>query len=666
MLLKSITFTNFRCFKGTSFIDLSTDTKRNVIVMLGDNSHGKSTIVQAFAWCFYGSVNYDNPEIYNRALAEDLLVGEKTRASVEVVFEHEITNDTDGTISTVIYTAKRYQDFYRYNDGAIHAKDSVFSLSYKDPYNGVETKCGLRPNELSNAMNSIIHSDLASYFFFAGEKDHKLTTKSLSNAVRSLMGIDVLVKMREYLRGNTKDIATNSVLGIYEREQVSADNTKAQEEWKKKEAAEHEIEALEVEIEEIEKDILLYEDKKEKINQILREAAPSKEIQKRRDDIARSIKAEEAHLNKAYVNFLNNFSDKSANLLTYPLLNAAREKLKAMDLSDKGIKGIEVAAIYELLNRGYCLCGTELKEGTLPYNQVKEYEEILPPKAVGTLVRQLQDTIFESENMAKEFAGGSLQAYADIQRSISRLNDLERDDAEAKDQLGKLNVIPTEQFEQDYKDFEYRIKNLRDKKERKALNRQAAISRKDTAQNNFNELVKKSQRNENSVKYYTYAQELYNWMSSTYDEKEKTTRVSLEQAVTQLFNSIYTGKRKVSIDEGYNIKITPAADAGGVKAIQYFSYVGGLVQLARKAMDEKKDEQQCGGKYPLVLDAAFSHTDREHTKSIAIELSKVTDQLIFAVMDKDWDHVEQDISDRVSKTYRLKRITENEAVIEEA
>ena len=30
------------------------------------------------------------------------------------------------------------------------------------------------------------------------------------------------------------------------------------------------------------------------------------------------------------------------------------------DIEDKGIKGIEAAAIKELLARGYCLCGTDL------------------------------------------------------------------------------------------------------------------------------------------------------------------------------------------------------------------------------------------------------------------------------------------------------------------
>ena len=176
----------------------------------------------------------------------------------------------------------------------------------------------------------------------------------------------------------------------------------------------------------------------------------------------------------------------------------------------------------------------------------------------------------------------------------------------------------------------------------------------------------KSNKNQKYVTCYAYAQEVYKWLSATYNEKETSVRKALETNVTELFNRIYKGNRKVTIDENYNISIYPMADTGGVKAIQYFSYVGGLVQLACKAMQERSNGDLSGGEFPLVLDAAFSHTDRMHTKAIALELSKVTKQLIFAVMDKDWEHVSEDISYKICKTYKLRKTSEDEVVIEEA
>ena len=45
MLIKSITLNNFRQFKGKQILEFSTDTDKNVTVLLGDNTFGKTTIL---------------------------------------------------------------------------------------------------------------------------------------------------------------------------------------------------------------------------------------------------------------------------------------------------------------------------------------------------------------------------------------------------------------------------------------------------------------------------------------------------------------------------------------------------------------------------------------------------------------------------------------------
>ena len=43
-------------YKGQNVIEFSCDEKRNVTVVLGDNTVGKTTIAQAFRWVLYGAV----------------------------------------------------------------------------------------------------------------------------------------------------------------------------------------------------------------------------------------------------------------------------------------------------------------------------------------------------------------------------------------------------------------------------------------------------------------------------------------------------------------------------------------------------------------------------------------------------------------------------------
>ena len=48
---------------------------------------------------------------------------------------------------------------------------------------------------------------------------------------------------------------------------------------------------------------------------------------------------------------------------------------------------MEQGAIDYLIKRGYCLCGTHLDKGSIPYLKVIEERKILPPEYIGASVQ---------------------------------------------------------------------------------------------------------------------------------------------------------------------------------------------------------------------------------------------------------------------------------------
>ena len=63
MLIKSLKMQNFRQFKGITEVDFPATPEQNVTIILGDNTFGKTTLLQAFNWCFYETVNFEeNPD----------------------------------------------------------------------------------------------------------------------------------------------------------------------------------------------------------------------------------------------------------------------------------------------------------------------------------------------------------------------------------------------------------------------------------------------------------------------------------------------------------------------------------------------------------------------------------------------------------------------------
>ena len=657
MQLKKITFEDFRCFRGKTSINLAPEKEKSIIVILGENTNGKSTIVQAFAWCFYGFANFDNPDIiYNRDIGRFMPSGANTTASVEVVFEHE----------NITYIARRSQTFRKRDDGVLVSINMSFTLLCVDPKTGQTLPCGTLPNDFNRAINNILPSDLAQYFFFEGEKDHNLTTKSLGDAVKNLMGIQALSNMKSHLYGDSIKPSAKSVIGYYQGKLVRSDNERAKQEWQKRIQIEDELDQIEQRITELSSNITNYQERIEEINTILRDAAPTRELQQKRDRLKTDLIEENAQLDRAFTSYISMFNDKATDLLSIPILKKASEQLDKMDLSDKGIVGIEVSAIKELLKRGVCLCGTDLKEGTLAYKNVEKYIDILPPKSVGVLVRSLQDQMSENKESGMNYIESERDKYKDVQYSLRKIRDYEIEESDISEKLKNSKDVNVKQYEEELSQDKKRVRDFRGEIDQLNIKKGSLQNSLTTAINNYNDVTSQMKKNEDNELYLAYAEALFAWLEDTYNVKETEVREKLEIAVTELFNSIYSGNRKVIIDDRYNIKVIPAADTGSLKAIQYFSYVGGLVKVAKEIMKERQnDEIQYGEEYPLVLDAAFSHADEKHTKAIAVELSKVTNQLIFAVMNKDWAHVGKHIENRIAKTYELKKLSEDEVAIEE-
>ena len=58
MLIQSLKMKNFRQFKGITEIKFSCNPQQNVTIILGNNTFGKTTLLQAFNWCFYGKAAF--------------------------------------------------------------------------------------------------------------------------------------------------------------------------------------------------------------------------------------------------------------------------------------------------------------------------------------------------------------------------------------------------------------------------------------------------------------------------------------------------------------------------------------------------------------------------------------------------------------------------------
>lgn len=88
MRLQSIELTNFRQFKDEK-IQFAIDKNQNVTLIMGDNGSGKTSLAQAFFWCFYGTNSFQDKILLNRLVANNMIPNQKEMVCVRVYLEHK-------------------------------------------------------------------------------------------------------------------------------------------------------------------------------------------------------------------------------------------------------------------------------------------------------------------------------------------------------------------------------------------------------------------------------------------------------------------------------------------------------------------------------------------------------------------------------------------------
>src|SRR6516165_12825119 len=94
MKLEKLVLENFRQFRGRQELTLSTLNDRNITLVHAENGFGKTALLNAFLWGFYGHEGLSEDlalkeRIINQTEAAISKTPELTEAAVTIFFEHE-------------------------------------------------------------------------------------------------------------------------------------------------------------------------------------------------------------------------------------------------------------------------------------------------------------------------------------------------------------------------------------------------------------------------------------------------------------------------------------------------------------------------------------------------------------------------------------------------
>lgn len=662
MLFKSFYIKNFRQFKGDTTIEFAHDKEKNVTIILGDNTFGKTTLLQAFNWCLYDFVMFDadsNPDmLLNYELASQMQNGSRNLVEVKIILIHKNTE----------YTISRVQEYIFTKHNNVVGEKSKITMSYK--VIGGDGQTDIRELYIDRTINEILPRNLSEFFFFDTERVRDVSTrKDVNDSVKRLLGLTALDNAIKHLGSKSKK---RSVIGRLYATMDSDGDQRAAEALERINSTQERKSVIAERIVDIKTEIKDYETEKARLEHILLEGKSTASLQERSLALSRMINRETEVLEQLYDKYTREFSGGSVMFFAKPLMIRALVFMKEAKVDDKGIKDMTAQSISDIIKRGRCICGQELVENTNEYETVLKELEYLPPQSIGTSIRNFKDKIETYDVTSRNFFSNLKSRYEDIFRTKTNIEEWQD---ELDDITGKIaGTEDMQKYAKKLFEVKSRLKTLNEDRE--------GLIRDDEGCNNdimryqkiYDSLVAVSSKNKEIMAHIRYAEEILNWISKTYKEKESDIRERLEEKVNDIFNQIYHGTRRVSINEKYDVTLLTmigddeiaSGESEGLNRVKNFAFIAGLVELAKEKIVAIADENEMdlsSEPYPLVLDAPFSNADAIHTANISKVLPEVAEQVIMFVMEKDWHYAKPKMAYRVGSKWMLQKISDTYTVL---
>lgn len=657
MRLQSIELTNFRQFKDEK-IQFAIDKNQNVTLIMGDNGSGKTSLAQAFFWCFYGTNSFQDKILLNRLVANNMIPNQKEMVCVRVYLEHKQEE----------YCVVRQQEYTKQYNDSLKPQNSILAISKKDK-NGNRMWLGtgktesLKNIELTNTINDIMPQDLSKYFFFDGEKIETLSKEISSGrksnnfveAVNSLTGLKATRNALNHLNPKLK----GSVIGKLEDEYIGGSDRRIAElteeikrlksEWQSADddinSADESIKSNDLYIEELENKIKTY--------------AEAENLQRtktiRQNELKEHKWRKYQSLSRIYDN-LNRDNLFDRFICEWPVKEAL-VILSNSDVSGKDIPKLHGDTIKYLLKQKQCICGTILEENSKELKVLENLINYLPPESIstsiGNFIKRMKDKYQEKVyllNDARSDFASILTLDEQISQCLEEIDEIDKklNGKDVSREVNKLNkLISTTKINT------VQLRNNKSALEKRIGGFSVSIQSKETERDT---LAKKSSQNASIALAKKYAEALYDKFNVEYTAKEIKTKANLQAYINENFKKFFNGSITLQIDDNYAVKVSvndkfnslETSTAQGIAVI--FAFLAAIIRIAK--------ENSANETYPVVMDAPLSTLDNQRIKIVCDTLPQIADQVIIFIKDTDGKVAEQYFGNAIGRRLTFDKISD--------
>jgi DNA sulfur modification protein DndD len=637
MLIEFIRITNWRSFHGVNDFFVSKDPAKNVTLIRAENGVGKTSLLAAINWCFFGILpaesEFENPTKLVNAFAVEHEGA--TKAVVEIDFVHEGKT----------YRASRSYD---------QRTETTHPLRLSDLLDGGEVPSSKdRPDRF---INSVIPREMAPHFFFYGEATSRYTgatgARKFGEAVKGILGSTVARMALDDLRKAFQD---------YNKQ--AADNTGAEAQAAERaiEEAAQRIATARENANKYDEEIAAADARIDKLNQELAGAKPAKEAQQRRARLESQLATKEVDRSKAIQRSQSWMQNFVTSVLAEELVAEASEVIKNEDTRGKLPAPYDEKFVDEILEDGICVCGRPIEKGSTEYDKIKSLLDTAGDQAVMSRVMTTSTALGRLEQRAE-------RAWADYERNLDDLRrvegEIQRLDADLTEISKELAANPITDIAEKEAARE-RARTQRSQATSRKVEAQAAITnlerQRSEAESKRDELVKKSEAARRFVKRAQLSAALTSRLESRLKSEEEAARAAIESEIDAIVKRFMRKPATVKLDSDYQLRLfdergVEIAKSTGENQLLGLAFTGAIAKYAKEREKDDDDILLPGTVAPLVVDSPFGHLDPLYRRGVAEFLPNLASQVILLVSTSQASEaVMITLADKIGQEYILTR-----------
>ena len=622
MRIKKLTIENWRGFYGIHTIEFSTNIKKPITVLIGENQTGKSDILRAIYWVLYDAIPEGSSDPDNKIndFAEFKTDGEQ-KAEVKL----QIIND----------------DNEEYELTRVLRKENTPSEFVLRLYDS-NSKTWKPQTALARSHNwieeNILPSHLKHIFLFRGEsliesfKDRD--EEKLKEAINNLTGVNYIKEAAEWL----DQFISEKNLEVTKEQ----NKTEGSDRYRKKleEAQQDEIEIKNY-IKEQEMKMKELENEKVRLGKLM-----GKSKDEAIKDAMTQINKLEPEKDKLIASLLIK-EQKLAKLIgEFGFDCFATSKIAANELIDSGENQVlfpgfkdphREEALKDLLTSGECICGRELKKGDGCYEKIQDAAKIAITDEEEKASHAINNLLAKKELALKTFSEKSEELEDDVQKIESQIKEKESQINTHNETIDNNEELTSEERRNKRKRDEI-IEEINKVEEEIYI----SIGDKREAENKIKELLKKVGKttpsgNINELnEIINAAVGLSNKLKFYVHDAEEETKKELEEELQELMKFTTTGAQFKFKDGSYIPQIispatgreNPMSEGGNAMKSLFFG-----TSLVKRALSKKNLDAfvEPGALFPFVCDAPFSDLDDCNEKNAAELVLTVGCQTILLV-----------------------------------